>query len=76
MASKQMFALILAMVSAVAPFAMAGDIVVGGKDGWGLGVNYTAWAATQEFWVGDNLGNFYINQNRIVVCIVMIKCRL
>lgn len=74
MASMQMFALILAMVSAVAPFAMAEDIVVGGKEGWRFDFNYTEWAATQTFWVGDNLGNFYINQNRIVACIVLIKC--
>lgn len=74
MASKQMFALILAIVSAVAPFAMSGDIVVGGKEGWRPGFNYTEWAAAQKFWVGDNLGNFYINQNRIVVCLVVIKC--
>ncbi|GAB4827323.1 hypothetical protein Ancab_034210 [Ancistrocladus abbreviatus] len=28
-------------------------VIVGGKDGWTQGINYTIWAADQSFYVGD-----------------------
>ncbi|KAF5744269.1 uclacyanin-2-like [Tripterygium wilfordii] len=37
------------------PAVQAVDHIVGGSSGWTQGVDYSAWAASQTFTVGDNL---------------------
>jgi hypothetical protein len=55
MASKQLV-IVLAVVFVVLPAVVrATDYVVGDEKGWGLEVNYTAWAETKEFRVGDTI---------------------
>ena len=36
--------------------AEATDFTVGDTQQWGFGVNYTTWASTKTFLVGDTLG--------------------
>jgi hypothetical protein len=56
MASKQM--LLLAVAVAFLPaLDAATEHWVGDDKGWTLGFNYTAWAQTKQFKVGDTLGN-------------------
>lgn len=56
MASK-VLAVLLSVATALLPFAMATDIiVVGDENGWMPGFNYTEWAASKVFVVGDSLG--------------------
>ncbi|XP_042431523.1 blue copper protein 1a-like [Zingiber officinale] len=56
MASRQEFVVVLiATAVAVLPFAMAADIVIGGQDGWKPDFNYTNWASSMEFRVGDQI---------------------
>lgn len=38
--------------------ATAVEITVGGASDWGLGFNYTTWASSQTFTVGDTLGTY------------------
>ncbi|XP_027182448.1 mavicyanin-like [Coffea eugenioides] len=54
MASKA-FLIALAVVAAIVAPTRAKEIVVGGKDGWMLGMDYQAWADGIEFHVGDTL---------------------
>ncbi|GMI65005.1 uclacyanin 1 [Hibiscus trionum] len=47
---------VFAIVALMAPsLSMATDFVVGDDAGWGLGVDYDAWAQGKQFFVGDNL---------------------
>ncbi|XP_074568597.1 blue copper protein 1a-like [Curcuma longa] len=55
MASKQVLAVLLSLATALLPFAMTTDIIVGDENGWMPGFNYTEWAASKVFMVGDNL---------------------
>ncbi|KAG5593053.1 hypothetical protein H5410_043567 [Solanum commersonii] len=50
-----MIAVIIVVVAIVASPAMATDHWVGDDQGWKLDFNYTAWAATKQFHVGDKL---------------------
>lgn len=59
MASKQALAVLLFLAASLLPFAMGADIVVGDGNGWMPDFNYTEWAATKSFTVGDNLGNWF-----------------
>ncbi|XP_072986525.1 blue copper protein 1a-like [Typha latifolia] len=55
MASKQLV-IVLAVAFVVLPAVVrATDYVVGDEKGWGLEVNYTAWAEAKEFRVGDTI---------------------
>lgn len=59
MASRrlELAVVLIAMADAVMPFAVAAvDIVIGGKDGWKPDFNYTNWANSMEFRVGDKIG--------------------
>ncbi|KAE8660032.1 putative Uclacyanin 1 [Hibiscus syriacus] len=48
---------IFAIVALMAPvIASATEHVVGGDDGWALGVKYDEWAKDKQFFVGDTLG--------------------
>jgi hypothetical protein len=47
-------ALLLLVVSAPSP-AAATSYTVGDGSGWTTGVDYTSWAASKNFKVGDNL---------------------
>ncbi|MCD7446983.1 hypothetical protein HAX54_020761 [Datura stramonium] len=49
------FLIALVVVAMVATPAMATEHWVGDDQGWKLDFNYTAWAATKEFHVGDKL---------------------
>lgn len=63
--------LLIAIVVSIVilPFlAKATDHQVGGDYGWGLDGNYKVWAQSQEFYVGDTLGEFDL----LLVCIVCI----
>ena len=55
MASKA-FLIAVAMAATIVAPTMAKEILVGGADGWRLGINYQAWADGIEFDVGDTLG--------------------
>jgi hypothetical protein len=58
MASKQMLLLAVAVAVAFLPaLDAATEHWVGDDKGWTLGFNYTAWAQTKQFKVGDTLGN-------------------
>lgn len=61
MASKQMLAVAAAAVALAvllpARGAAATEHMVGDGNGWILGFDYAAWAATKQFRVGDTLGN-------------------
>jgi len=59
MASKQMLVLVAAALAVAflpAPLAAATEHWVGDDKGWTLGFNYSAWAQTKQFKVGDTLG--------------------
>lgn len=49
-------ALLLAMVAYALPSATATNFVVGDDAGWRPDFNYTTWARTKEFRVGDQIG--------------------
>ncbi|XP_074586815.1 mavicyanin-like [Curcuma longa] len=55
MASKQILAVLLFSAASLLPFAMGADIVVGDGNGWMPDFDYSKWAATKWFTVGDNL---------------------
>ncbi|OIS99578.1 PREDICTED: stellacyanin-like [Nicotiana attenuata] len=55
MASTTLLIVLVVVVGMVAVPAMATDHLVGDDQGWKLDFNYTAWAATKEFHVGDKL---------------------
>ncbi|XP_009765223.2 blue copper protein 1a-like [Nicotiana sylvestris] len=55
MASTTFLIALVVVVAMVAVPAMATDHWVGDDQGWKLDFNYTAWAATKEFHVGDKL---------------------
>lgn len=60
MACKQVRALLVVVVTVgLGWIASATEFVVGGDDGWKLGVDYTAWAEDKAFKVGDSLGNIH-----------------
>ncbi|KAK8593985.1 hypothetical protein V6N13_042475 [Hibiscus sabdariffa] len=47
---------ILAIVALMAPaISSATEFVVGGDDGWKLGVKYDEWAKDKQFFIGDTL---------------------
>ncbi|XP_042425444.1 blue copper protein 1a-like [Zingiber officinale] len=52
---KELVVVLIATAVAVLPFAMAADIVIGGQDGWKPDFNYTNWASSMEFRVGDQI---------------------
>lgn len=58
--------MIAVIVVVVATPAMATDHWVGDDQGWKLDFNYTAWAATKQFHVGDKL-SMYINLSYLVL---------
>ncbi|KAE8699242.1 putative Uclacyanin 1 [Hibiscus syriacus] len=48
--------LVFAIAALMAPsISMATEFVVGDDQGWGLGIDYDAWAQGKQFFVGDNL---------------------
>lgn len=51
-------ALALILMMAASPAVQGVQHIVGGDSHWTLGVNYTSWAATQKFNVGDTLCKF------------------
>lgn len=53
---QELVVVLIAMAAAVMPFAVAVDIAIGGKDGWKPDFNYTNWANSTEFRVGDHIG--------------------
>ncbi|KAI4985417.1 hypothetical protein ZWY2020_018047 [Hordeum vulgare] len=59
MASKQMLVTVVAVAALAVAFlpglAVATEHMVGDDKGWTLNFNYTAWAETQQFVVGDTL---------------------
>ncbi|TVU41535.1 hypothetical protein EJB05_15063, partial [Eragrostis curvula] len=57
MASTQAMVVVVFAVVAVAfaPPALAADIIVGGENGWGLGIDYDKWVDGNDFIVGDTL---------------------
>ncbi|XP_044947783.1 blue copper protein 1a-like [Hordeum vulgare subsp. vulgare] len=59
MASKQMLVTVVAAAALAVAFlpglAVATEHMVGDEKGWSLNCNYTAWAETQQFAVGDTL---------------------
>ena len=61
MASKQMLVAVVAAAALAVSFfpglAVATEHMVGDDRGWTLNFNYTAWAETKQFVVGDTLGN-------------------
>ena len=61
MGSKLMLVAVLAAASLAVAFlpglAVATEHMVGDDKGWTLNFNYTAWAETKQFVVGDTLGN-------------------
>ncbi|KAL2543898.1 Uclacyanin 1 [Forsythia ovata] len=57
MASKVF--LIAILVTTIAAPSLATDYMVGDDAGWKVGVNYTAWAAGKEFYIGDTLMFMY-----------------
>lgn len=59
MASTTFLIALVVVVAMVAVPAMATDHWVGDDQGWKLDFNYTAWAATKEFHVGDKLSTFF-----------------
>ncbi|KAK1263571.1 hypothetical protein QJS04_geneDACA009418 [Acorus gramineus] len=62
MASKQMFVVVvLAIIVVLSSIALATEHVVGDKDGWKIGVNYTEWVKGKTFLVGDTLVFNYDN---------------
>ncbi|KAG6533563.1 blue copper protein 1a-like [Zingiber officinale] len=67
MASKQVLALLLFSAVSLLPFAMGADIVVGDGNGWMPDFNYTDWAATKSFAVGDNLVFVYSGGDHNVI---------
>ena len=56
MASKQMLVAVFA-VAFLPVLAIATEHLVGDDKGWTLNFNYTAWAETKQFVVGDTLGS-------------------
>ncbi|KAE8805890.1 Early nodulin-like protein 1 [Hordeum vulgare] len=71
MASKQMLVIAIAMASIAVAFlpglSVATEHVVGDDKGWGLYFNYTAWAETNQFVVGDTIVFEYGTANHNVV---------
>uniref|UniRef100_A0A0E0GUR2 Phytocyanin domain-containing protein n=1 Tax=Oryza nivara TaxID=4536 RepID=A0A0E0GUR2_ORYNI len=71
MASKQMLAVAAAAVALAvllpARGAAATEHMVGDGNGWILGFDYAAWAATKQFRVGDTLVFRYKGTNHTVV---------
>ncbi|KAF0915581.1 hypothetical protein E2562_036764 [Oryza meyeriana var. granulata] len=69
MASKQMLAVAAAVALAVLlpAHAAATEHIVGDNNGWVLGFDYAAWAATKQFEVGDTLVFKYKSPNHTVV---------
>uniref|UniRef100_A0A0E0KK00 Phytocyanin domain-containing protein n=1 Tax=Oryza punctata TaxID=4537 RepID=A0A0E0KK00_ORYPU len=69
MASKQMLAVAAAVALAVLlpACAAATEHMVGDDNGWILGFDYAAWAATKQFRVGDTLVFRYKSTNHTVV---------
>ena len=61
MASKQMLVAVFAAAALAVAFlpvlAVATEHLVGDDKGWTLNFNYTAWAETKQFVVGDTLGS-------------------
>ncbi|KAK1287668.1 hypothetical protein QJS10_CPB19g01235 [Acorus calamus] len=61
MASKQLFVVVLAIIVVLPSIALATEHVVGDKDGWKIGVNYTEWVKGKTFQIGDTLVFNYDN---------------
>lgn len=59
MAPKQLIMLVVVAAAALwlPAVAFAFDHLVGGDQGWSIGVDYNKWADGNEFIVGDTLGN-------------------
>ena len=61
MASKQMLVAVVAAAALAVVFLTGLDVatehMVGDDKGWTLNFNYTAWAETKQFVLGDTLGN-------------------
>jgi hypothetical protein len=56
--SNQMLVVAAAITFAFLPlFASATFHLVGDEEAWTLGFNYTAWSESNQFRVGDTLGN-------------------
>jgi hypothetical protein len=56
-------AVAVAVAAAFAPMAHGGSYTVGEPGGsWDLQTNYTAWASSVSFRLGDQLGNYLTNQ--------------
>lgn len=47
---------LLILLMAAAPLVYGIEHIVGGNAGWSTVVNYSMWAATQNFTVNDTLG--------------------
>lgn len=49
---------VLLLVACSSSTAAATSYTVGDGSGWTTGVDYTSWAASKNFKVGDNLGTY------------------
>ncbi|XP_039006155.1 blue copper protein 1a-like [Hibiscus syriacus] len=60
--------LVFAIAALMAPsISMATEFVVGDDQGWGLGIDYDAWAQGKQFFVGDNLGLLFYPKLFIII---------
>lgn len=51
------FVMLLAMGMVMVMPCFATDYTVGDTSGWAIGADYSTWAASKSFTVGDSLGN-------------------
>lgn len=67
------FLIAVAIVATIVGSKIANEFFVGDDYGWELGIDYQAWAAGKEFYVGDKLGTYvkFLEPRSILIAILI-----